>query len=181
MELLERLVQRLGRLLAAAIEALEDDPAAVEAWEREAAATLMRYHQAAYMAGAGTRAIPPEARRQITADVARQLEFLRGFAIEIQEGAEWEAGWRSRAESYAGSIRVPYWRGATKMLPLPAMPAQGTQCMNNCRCEWDVVTVDEEAGDYDAYWRRGADDSCQTCIQRAADWSPLQIREGRLL
>ena len=41
--------------------------------------------------------------------------------------------------------------------------------------------VDEEKGDYDAYWVRGKRDSCQTCLERAAQWSPLEIREGVLI
>jgi hypothetical protein len=133
------------------------------------------------MAGVGSDVLPPAVRSQLVAGVQAQFAFLDGFAIEIQDTDEYMAGWNARADMYAKSIKTPYWQGRTRMLPLPAMPAEGTQCLTNCGCSWEIVTIDEEAGDYDCYWRRGKDDSCQTCIARAQNWSPLQVRGGVLL
>jgi len=109
-----------------------------------------------------------------------QLKYLKKFGVDIQDGAEWQRGWNSRAELYAKSIKIPYWRGAVKMLPLPAMPAQGTNCYGNCGCAWEIEELDGE-GNADAYWRRAKDDSCQVCVQREQDWSPVRIRGGVLL
>ena len=39
----------------------------------------------------------------------------------------------------------------------------------------------EGDGNYDCTWVLGKSENCQTCAQRAADWAPLQIREGRLV
>lgn len=149
-------------------------------WEDEFQILMAQYGQAGYMTGAGADTVAPRAVEMLVDYLDDQYSFLSDFAIEIQDEEEWKDGWSTRAESYALSIKVPYWNGEVKMLPLPAMPAQGTQCLNNCGCAWRIETLDEESGDYNCYWERSKDDSCQTCIQREADWSPLEIRGGVL-
>jgi len=178
---LDWLLQRLQKLIRAATDALEAQyPAGVADWQAEISRQLARYHAAALLAGADTATLSKEARVKVTADLAAQLRWLEKFGVEVQSGSEWQAGWNSRAASYANSIKIPYWRGVTKVLPLPAMPAEGTGCYGNCGCSWDVSPIDEEAGDYDATWIRAKDDSCGVCIQRAQDWAPVQIRGGVL-
>jgi hypothetical protein len=177
---LDRLVRRLTLLIGAATQTLEGDMARVSAWYNEVGTQLRRYAPAAYLNGAGTDTLSKAARRAVEADIQTQLQFLKQFAIEIEGAAEWQAGWNARAAMYARSIQVPYWRGKTKLLPLPAMPGDGsTQCLTNCGCAWDVQEVGEDS--FDAYWRRAKTDSCQGCVQREREWAPLQIREGVLL
>lgn len=178
---LDWLMQRLTRLIQTATDALERQyPSGVDAWEQEVSRQLARYHAAAMLAGADAATLTEAMHTVITRTLAVQLAFLKQFGIAIRDGAAWERSWNARAAMYAQSIKVPYWQGRTKMLPLPAMPAEGTQCLTHCKCAWEVSPVDEEAGDYDAYWRRGADDSCQTCRQRELEWAPVRIRGGVL-
>lgn len=153
----------------------------VNQWYSLVQEKIAEYHLASFMAGNQSEIVPDKAWNGLVDQVNAQLEYLTGFKAEIQAAPEFAAGWQTRAESYAGAIKQPYWTGKTKVLPLPAMPAQGTQCMSNCGCSWDVKTIDEAKGDYDAYWRRSKDDSCQTCLEREAQWSPVQIRDGVLL
>lgn len=175
------LIDRLTRLIGASTDALEAEyPAGVSAWQQELSRQLARYTAASYMAGADVDDLDDAGTAQVQQDLAIQLKFLGNFETAVRDGKRWQNGWNARAAMYAQSIKTPYWHGRTRMLPLPAMPAEGTQCRTYCGCYWEVVTVDEEKGHYDAYWRRGKDDSCQTCRQRAADWSPLQIRGGVL-
>ena len=177
---LDRLVRRLSLLIGTATRALESNVVRVSEWEEEISRQLARYHSAAYLAGAKADDLTPAARTAVQRDLRTQLDFLSQFAVEIQDAAEWQAGWNARAEMYAKSIKTPYWRGATQMLPLPAMPADGSnQCLTNCGCAWDVQQLDGN-GNYDAYWIRGKNDSCQTCMQRAQEWAPLRIRGGEL-
>ena len=153
------------------------------AWEIEFEYALVRYQLAGAMAGAGTPDLPGEMITKVSDLVAEQFQFLKDFSIEMAASPEeWEAGWNSRAESYAGAIKQPYWTGETKMLPLPAMPGDGTsQCIGNCKCAWSVDVVDEEAGDYDCTWIYGeTEDHCQTCQVRAREWAPLRIRGMRV-
>lgn len=141
---------------------------------------LAEYHLAAFMAGNGSEDVSDQALDKIADLVNVQLDYLQGFKAELQTKADYQAGAAARAESYAPAIKVPYWTGRTAVLPLPAMPAQGTQCHNNCKCKWDVKTIDAAKGDYDAFWVRHSDDSCQTCLEREAQWNPVLIRDGVL-
>lgn len=179
---LDKLISRLSVLIGTATDALEADQSRADDWYDEIARQLRRYSLAGFLGGYGGQSIPRTADSKIAADVKTQLDFLQAFKVEIQDAAEWQAGWNARAEMYARSIQVPYWRGRTKMLPLPAMPGDGTsQCLTNCRCAWNVVPVDEVAGDYDAYWVYGATERhCQICREREGQWSPVQIRGGVL-
>lgn len=179
---LDRLIRRLSILIGTATDALEQDMGRVDAWYGTLARQLARYHTAAYLTGTGAGGVSNAARRAINADLETQLKFLSKFKVEIQEAAEWQAGWNARAEMYARSIQTPYWRGVTRLLPLPAMPGDGTsQCLTNCKCGWDIQQLDGDEN-YDCYWRMGATERhCQTCPQRAQEWAPLQIRGGELL
>lgn len=178
---IDRLMQRLTVLIGVATDALERDMTRLDAWQQEVARQLARYTQAAYLAGSGEQQPSARALAALEQDIKAQLGYLSQFATEIQDADEWKAGWNARAAMYAKSIKLPYWRGVTKMLPLPSMPTEGVQCLTNCGCSWEVVTVNEENNDYDAYWRRSKDDSCQSCVQREREWSPVQIRDGVLL
>lgn len=149
-------------------------------WEDEFQILLARYAQAGYMAGADSATTSTVAIDMMTDFLDGQFSWLSDFRAEIQSEEEWQEGWTTRAESYALSIKVPYWNGEIKMLPLPAMPAQGTQCLNNCGCSWRIETIDEGKGDYDCYWERSKEDSCQTCLEREAQWNPIKIRGGIL-
>lgn len=179
---LDRLIRRLSVLIGTATSALEEDINRVPSWEQEVSRQLARYHSAAYLAGAGADDLSPAARTAVQRDLRTQLDFLSQFAVEIQEAAAWQAGWNARAEMYARSIQTPYWRGATRLLPLPAMPGDGTsQCLTNCKCGWEVQQLEGEEN-YDCYWRLGGvERHCQTCPQRAEEWAPLRVRGGELL
>jgi hypothetical protein len=178
---LQSLLDKLGLEVADFTLELEQQDRTVDSWQRDMESALTRYHLAAYMTGQDSPVFDRQGVATVQGLVTAQLEFLDNFATVIKSGSEWQRSWNARAAMYAESIKVPYWRGATKVLPLPAMPAEGTQCKSRCKCSWDVQELDAEAGNYDAYWRIGSGDQCQTCRQRAADWSPLQIRGGRLI
>lgn len=178
---LQWLLARLVTLVQTATTALEQYyPDGVQAWQAEIARQLARYHAAAMLAGAGVDTLSKPQTVAVTQDLATQLKFLSKFGVEIQDGQQWEKGWESRAEMYAASIKAPFYRGFTRMLPLPAMPADGTsQCLTRCLCMWEIDELEGD-GNADAYWRVSAAESCQTCIQRGRDWSPVRIRDGVL-
>lgn len=174
--------QLIARLLAEVrdlTDALEAGGVTVAAWRDAFGAALARYHAAALMVGQGDTTLTPQGRRALRQTVRAQLRYLDRFAIEIQGAATFQRGWQARAALYAQGIGQSYWRGATRMLPLPAMPRDGTsQCLTNCTCAWEIVELDGD-GNYDCYWRLGATERhCQTCPQRATEWSPLRIRGG---
>lgn len=181
---LEWLITRLESLMSGLtldVAGELSDPAALEAWQRQVERLLTRYSLAAYMVGNGSSELTDAARGVVSGAVQAQLDFADGFRLDMQDAAEWQAGWEARARQYARSIKVPYWQGRTRVLPLPAMPAQGTQCLTACGCRWRIVPVDEAAGDYECYWELGKKKNCQTCIQRAREWHPLRIQGGVLV
>lgn len=149
------------------------------AWEAAMSSTLRQHHAAALLAGQGGGEMSGASRKYLDLFVAQQMKYLRRFASEVAERG-YEPRDAARAALYAGAAKAPYWHGRTKGLPLPAMPGDGTtQCLSNCRCAWEIVPL-EGSGNYDCYWRMAADEHCQTCVQRASDWSPLRVREGEL-
>lgn len=178
---LQRLINQLKAEIEAMTRDLEGDQITPIHWQREMERALARYHQAAVMAGNGRPTMNDAQREFVRETVKAQLDWLNKFTVQIQDEREWQRGWNARAAMYAGSIVTPYWKGRTKVLPLPAMPAEGTQCLSRCRCSWEIVEVDADTGDYDCYWRvNPRAESCQTCLERAARWSPVQIRGGVL-
>lgn len=152
------------------------DAQTVAVWRDNVAAAIVEYHTAAMIAGNDGKPLNPGMQGQLSEIVATQLNYLENFAEEVAAGKITPAQISARADMYAPAIRQPYSAGFTGGLPLPAMPAEGTICHTNCKCSWNIVPIDEEAGDYDCYWIRGADDSCSTCIARAREWSPIRIR-----
>lgn len=178
---LRRLVDRFVAEVRGWTDALEAEGMTLAAWKRAMLDGLRRYHAAALMAGQGSSQVSPQARAALKKTVASQLKYLNNFAVEIQDAPQFQPGWKARAELYAKGIGQSYWRGATKLLPLPAMPRDGTsQCLGNCNCAWSITELPGD-GNYDCTWVMGAAEHCQTCQQRAADWAPLKIREGRIV
>lgn len=180
----------LGGLIEMLTDAIAEMTAQLQAgemtskdWQDQFEILLARYHSASMAAGAKTKELNKAMVTKVIEYIAEQFGFLEDFAVEIQGAKEWQAGWNNRAESYAGAIKAPYWSGAVKMLPLPAMPGDGTtQCLGNCKCSWDVKTINEKRGDYDATWVYGeTEDHCQSCKVRSNEWKPLKIRGGKVI
>lgn len=176
------LISQLKRRLSDLFDELTAEHLTPAEWRIQVRRLLAEHHLAAMMAGLGTEVIPGKAWNGLVDNIQLQIEFLNNFKIEIQNDTEFKPGWEARAASYAEGIKVPYWRGRTKILPLPAMPTEGSSCGIGCNCKWDIKPLDADNGDYDCYWRlEPGSKHCQQCLERAAQWSPLHIRAGVLL
>lgn len=151
----------------------------LDAWERGMLRVLAGQYNSAYVAGAGDREYDDDVVDQA---LERQQAYLAGFKQAIRDGAISPAQALARGQLYAESTRAMYWRGATHgMPPLPSVPGDGTtQCLTNCKCSLQIIALDEPES-WDVYWRMSDAEHCQTCTERAAQWAPLQIREGVLL
>lgn len=177
-EQFDTLLELFRRVTREMIDGLENtfNRRSIAEWQNEYQKLLARYMTAASLLGSEQSQLPEakhnERDRLTQRDVRAQFSYLGGFVAEMQNEREWRKGWNSRAEMYANAIKTPYWRGRTRMLALPAMPAQGTICLTNCGCKWDIREYDDR---WECFWVRGKDDSCQTCMQRAADWSPYVL------
>lgn len=177
--LLSRLIARALVAVAHLTAGLLGGRSSVGGWQSGMGDTLTRYHVAAYLAGSKQRTLSDAARQVLGATLDQQFGYLGRFADQLRAGPV--AGTAARAAMYAQGIGASYWHGATEGLPLPAVPKDGTtQCKTRCGCAWEIRQLDGDKN-YDCYWRRGKTDSCQTCVQREADWAPLRIRDGRLV
>lgn len=154
----------------------------LETWRLEMTALLSRYHIASYMLGTGNPDLTQVDWDIIEKYYTAQEFYLNNFATEMLTAGVILATLQARAVMYAGAITAPYWSGFTFGLNLPAQPGEGSECMGNCRCMWDIKTLDAASGNYDAYWSLEGDNpdgrNCQTCLGRSRDWSPLVIRGG---
>ena len=162
--------------------ALESGATTVADWQNQFSQYLAKYHTAEFLVGQRSVTLGRGAKTWLSKTVEAQITFLHNFAAEIQNADRYQAGWNARAAMYAQGIGQSYWKGATKMLPLPAMPRDGTsQCLTNCTCSWSITELDGD-GNYDCTWVLGSTERhCQTCPQRSTDWAPLKIRNGRVV
>jgi hypothetical protein len=154
-------------------------------WFERMMSIIERSHSQAMLLGSGLDELTEEMELFLERQLAIQAEFLAEFQNDyINNG--WDNRYTSRARLYALSSYSSFSHGdiiaqAGKVLPLPAYPAEGTQCLSNCKCNWEIEVLDFDAGNFDAYWRLGTDDNCQTCLVRQNEWSPARIRNGELL
>lgn len=171
-------------LIRAATEALSNG-GSIGAWEQAMRRAITTAHTAAYLAAVRDRTgVMPKGlsrveRQELRDFIDRQLDYLAGFVKDLLASKLSPAQAAARAAMYGRASHTTYWAERTRGVPLPAMPGEGTQCMANCRCSWDVQTLAGD-GNHDAYWRMGAAEHCQTCTQRAATWAPVRIRDGML-
>lgn len=112
---------------------------------------------------------------------ARIAEFKRALDADELSPAQIHA----RAQSYFSAAYAGYEQGnaeARGLPPLPAYPGDGsTCCVNGCHCYYRYVKLPGE-NNWDVYWTlMPGIENCETCVDRAAAWSPLQIRDGILL
>lgn len=168
------------RLLRACLAEIEEDLAEFQRtrdavqFHNDMAETLVAYHQAAYREAVGGQALAASDRAALIEVLGNQLDYLEAFTLEIERGTLTDAQIAARARLYAGSLKETWSRAATRGLDLPAHPGVGTQCLVNCGCRWEIDAHPED-GEVYAYWRRGKDDSCDTCRARERMWNPLII------
>ena len=181
---LQSIIAQFSVEAQALLDLLEGSRITPKIWRDRMAMLLARYHTAALMAGVGSTAIPDGGILILADTVGSQLGYLNRFYTEVAAAEAFKATWRVRADMYANSAGASYWDGyiyskAGKFLPVPATPRDGSsQCLNSCLCNLRVVPLGGE--DFDVYWELGKADHCQTCVERAAQWSPLKIRDGVL-
>ena len=147
-------------------------------WEKTMQATLGKYGQAAILLGSGDKIISESQAGNVKTWLGDQMSYLANFAKVVN--GDFNPAWKPRARMYGASTYIEYWEGKTEGLALPAQPAQGTQCLSNCRCSWEIKWIDKKKGDADCYWRLSPVEHCQTCLTRAEMWNPIRIRNGDL-
>lgn len=202
-EYLQPVIKAFRNLVNRYMTMLRDKVITLARWKQLMREAIAEHHAAAFMAGLQSTEITPPMQRMIEDAVAFQLPFLDNFArvlaalplttITTPDGRTIEntilitPQLEQRARMYAYAPVTTAEEGNVikqvgHSLPLPAMPAQGTQCLTNCGCTWRIVTLNAVNEDYNAYWELDPRKvHCQTCTQRRSDWYPVKIRGGVLL
>lgn len=196
---LDDLIKQFDGDIDGLMTALADGRLTAQGFITEFEASIARYHIAAMLAGQQAAELSEQTVEALVNLIAVQLGFVAGFAKLLKALGPVGIGDRIkkltwRAKLYARAIPIAFEQGQTllkygRILPWPAMPKQGTQCGNNCKCRISVEEIDRERGDFNGYWERHADDSCQTCVVREREWNgpngdrtrPMKIRGWRLM
>lgn len=161
-------------LLAGALSSGQLD---VGAWETSMREAIKAEYVQQYMLGRGGLGNMTQADwGSIGGMIADQYRYLDGFAAEVAAGNLSEAQIAMRSRMYINSAREAFWRARQRAKgwpKLPAYPGDGTsECLTNCRCSWDVRTVQDY---WEATWLLGEAEHCGTCLERAAKWDPLKL------
>lgn len=172
-------VLRLAALASTAIV----DAVAGDDWA-EAERLIRRGHRAAYLAGLAERLHVPldsallserrlsrAERREVDRLIDAELAYWKAFAAAHDELSEAQIA--ARAAMYGRATRGTYSRARWGDWNLPFYPTQGSECMSNCLCSWEVI--DNGDGTGQAIWHLGpAERHCLTCPSRAQD-SPYHV------
>lgn len=123
---------------------------------------------------------------QLGAMLKDQYKYLNNFAEEIRKGELSTEGKlrlgqiRTRLQMYFNGSNKAFNRGAGNAFGVPRdkLPGEpgnsGAPCLTNCGCRWDFEE-DEEA--YYCFWRLGATEHCEVCVQHSQEWNPFIIRK----
>lgn len=155
----------------------------VDAWYDQMVDIIAAYLLAGWYVGTGDDTDPTDDQLDRVANVmATQVEYLDGFKADLlaePDEQELSGAYRNRAEMYGYAVGQGIFVGMAKDYDLPAYPRDTTAtCGHRCKCRWEIIYLDEQAGDIDAFWYLGVAEHCPECPERALDWSPFQIRGG---
>lgn len=146
------------------------------AWHNEVAAALFEHHLAAYALARNKEVDDPEVLAAVKGIVGRQIDYLNALTDDVEAGryADSTEALQARAALYAGALSESYSKGQWGDWDLPFHPTEGSECMTNCHCHWEVA--DNEDGTGSAVWHLGAaEHHCETCPARA-DGSPYDVK-----
>ena len=148
----------------------------IQGWERDMRAHLKTVYQAEYLlARGGAQAMTPSDYGRLGGLLRWQYQYLHDIAADIQAGRLSEQALIARAQLYVHSATQAHEQGkaAAWGLRVPHVPGDGsTLCKVNCKCYLEIREDDEA---WHVYWRRTADESCDTCVERSQTWNPLDI------
>jgi hypothetical protein len=143
---------------------------------------LKRIYLSEYMLGRGGKnAMTPSDYGRVGNMLRDQYEYLRSFALDIQDGKLSEAQIGARTQLYHESAIQAFERGKAAAysgdLILPAYPADGrTRCRARCKCRW---LIRETKTAWKAYWMRNSlAESCQDCVERERLYNPYVVSKG---
>ena len=181
---LRRLIERVLSDIAADADAYLGQRITPTTWARVMEERLTDAHRAAYLLGADTRTLSPQARAFLAKTIASQVKYLHGFTQDLRSESMTPALMKARAALYAGPLKATYSRAKWWGWPLPFHPADGdTPCLVNCTCSWEGRDLNVGTKDGTFYWRLATHphaENCPGCVDRAQAGAPYLVRGGKL-
>lgn len=110
--------------------------------------------------------------------LAEQYRYLQGFVDDLASGklSLTQAMYRARMYINSSTQAFERARAAGYGIDLPQYPGDGsTQCLTNCKCEWDIQ-FDEETFTFSCYWKLGYAEHCPDCLDAAQIYSPYVVK-----
>lgn len=180
---LRKLLERILGDIASSIDAYRAGRLPLPSWRAQMAKTIGDGHRAAFLLGADTRELSPQARNYLARTIADQLGYLKGFVTDVRAGRVGDAMMAARAALYAGALKATFSRAKWWDWPLPFHPTVDCICHTVCGCKWDGRDLDHEKLDGNFYWiltPHPHTDHCPTCIDRYNKGEPYLVRGGTL-
>lgn len=184
-----QMAEATGNAVQAVAQQLIDGQLQVMHWQEFMRLAIKNEHLAQYMAGRGGKAQMTWRDYGIVGALLKeQYQFLDGFAAEVAAGKLTPAQILGRARMYMLNAQQSFWRGRSEALGMPRLPtypgAGDTECLVNCRCEWDFQEERAPGGmllGWNATWvldPQATEVHCEDCPGLAAIWHPLWVPAG---
>lgn len=147
-------------------------------WQQFMRDTITKEITRQYLLGIGGKnAMTPSDYGSIGGMVAEQFRYLDDFVANIADGKYSLTQIAAYAAMYIKSAREAFERASAKVRGIPDMPAypgDGSSCLGltNCGCHWEYHF---RKGRWECYWKLGATEHCELCLQHAQEWSPLIV------
>jgi len=168
---------------------LVNDQLRLDHWQNLMRDAIKNEHLAQYMAGRGGRDQMTYRDYGILGAILKeQYRFLDNFANDIATGNMKAGQIITRARMYIDNAHQSFWRGRSEAYGMPRLPtypvACDTECLTNCRCEWDIQEERDADGvllGWNTTWvldPKAAEVHCHNCPELANYWNPLWVPAG---
>lgn len=151
----------------------------VQQWTLDMRELIKNTYRAQYeLAIGGRENMTPADYGRLGGILQEQYRYLQGFADDLAAGRLSPSQAMYRARMYINSSTQAFERAraAGFGLTLPQYPGDGgTQCLTNCKCQWDIQ-FDEKEFAFNCYWRLGYAEHCPDCLDAAKIYSPYVVQ-----
>lgn len=160
----------------------------LEVWRRAMRTALTELYSVTYLVGiGGVEQFSDQHGAILDGLVRSQYSYLDNWANELQALPEDQSpslpSIIARALLYGVASNAFLQRAITAAMGMPILPAYSgdgsSLCRVNDKCYWRIEPLGGR--NWNAYWTLRPAEHCQTCLTRAAVWSPLLIRNGVIL
>lgn len=185
-----RLQSDFERKVDALVQGMEDGRVSVGQFVGSMPTLIKQQQLAAAVIGeGGVQNATPKTYAVAQASVDIQLAYFERWKAELLQQA---AAGKLPSAAYIANRAKMYGKAASSTaaqanieaqgLPaLPFYPGQGTQCRVNCKCFWDIKTLDVVNGSYDCFYMLAVAEHCPTCTARSRAANPLRVRGGEIV